>query len=236
MMLAVSLFCIGSDVRDVCRVKIKYMRIRNDVRDEGTKTVNFEKLWKTNPDIVAWIEVENTEISYPVVSAESNDEYLNEDIEGNHSIYGSIFLDERLHGTDLGENRNNIIYGHNMGRWTEVMFGGLRNYLDGSYLKGHERVTLYTPDETLHYTVASVMHADILSDVYDTDVSGDYGEWIREQTDRSLYPCAGEGSRDLGKCKRALTLSTCDTTHDTGEKIVVFCVGDETDDQKTSDN
>lgn len=226
MMLAVSLFYMGSDIRDVCRVKIKYIGIRNDVRGEGTKNVDFEKLWETNPDIVAWIEVEDTEISYPVVSAASNDEYLNEDIEGNQSIYGSIFLDERLHGTDIGKNINNIIYGHNMGRWTEVMFGGLRNYLDGSYLKGHERVTLYTPDETLHYTVASVMHADISSEVYDTDIRGDYGEWIRRQIKKSIHPCVSENSRNLKECRRTLTLSTCDTTHDTGEKIVVFCIED----------
>ena len=170
---------------------------------------------------MAWIEIENTGISYPVVRTKSNEEYLYRDIEGNYSIYGSIFLDERLHDTDLKENENNIIYGHNMGRWTDVMFGGLKEYLNSSYLKGHERVTLYTRDATLHYTVTSVMHADISSDVYETDIKGDYGEWIRKQMEKSIYPCVSEKS--LNECKRALTLSTCDTTHDTGEKIVVFC-------------
>lgn len=219
--LIVSLFYLGNDVRDLYSVKFKYIRIENDAKDEKTKTINFERLWKINPDIVAWIEIENTGISYPVVRTKSNDEYLYKDIEGNYSIYGSIFLDERLHDTDLKENENNIIYGHNMGRWTDVMFGGLKEYLNSSYLKGHERVTLYTRDATLHYTVTSVMHADISSDVYETDIKGDYGEWIRKQMEKSIYPCVSEKS--LNECKRALTLSTCDTTHDTGEKIVVFC-------------
>lgn len=219
--LIVSLFYLGNDVRDLYSVKLKYIRIENDVKDEKTKTIDFERLWKINPDIVAWIEIENTGISYPVVRTKSNEEYLYRDIEGNYSIYGSIFLDERLHDTDLKENENNIIYGHNMGRWTDVMFGGLKEYLNSSYLKGHERVTLYTRDATLHYTVTSVMHADISSDVYETDIKGDYGEWIRKQMEKSIYPCVSEKS--LNECKRALTLSTCDTTHDTGEKIVVFC-------------
>lgn len=219
--LIVSLFYLGNDVRDLYSVKFKYIRIKDDAKDEKTKTINFERLWKINPDIVAWIEIENTGISYPVVRTKSNDEYLYKDIEGNYSIYGSIFLDERLHDTDLKENENNIIYGHNMGRWTDVMFGGLKEYLNSSYLKGHERVTLYTRDATLHYTVTSVMHADISSDVYETDIKGDYGEWIRKQMEKSIYPCVSEKS--LNECKRALTLSTCDTTHDTGEKIVVFC-------------
>lgn len=221
IILTVSLFYLGSDIRDIYRVKLKYIRIRNDAGDEKLKTIDFDKLCKINPDIVAWIEIENTGISYPVVRTKSNEEYLYKDIEGNYSIYGSIFLDERLHDTDLKENENNIIYGHNMGRWTDVMFGGLKEYLNSSYLKGHERVTLYTRDATLHYTVTSVMHADISSDVYETDIKGDYGEWIRKQMEKSIYPCVSEKS--LNECKRALTLSTCDTTHDTGEKIVVFC-------------
>lgn len=219
--LTVSLFYLGSDIRDIYRVKLKYIRIRNDAGNEKLKTIDFDKLCKINPDIVAWIEIENTGISYPVVRTKSNEEYLYKDIEGNYSIYGSIFLDERLHDTDLKENENNIIYGHNMGRWTDVMFGGLKEYMNSSYLKGHERVTLYTRDETLHYTVTSVMHADISSGVYETDIKGDYGEWIRKQMEKSIYPCVSEKS--LNECKRALTLSTCDTTHDTGEKIVVFC-------------
>ena len=157
------------------------------------------------------------------VGAKSNDEYLYRDIEGNYSIYGSIFLDERLHDTEIIKNRNNIIYGHNMGSWTGVMFGELKEYLDSSFLKGHESVTLYTPDITLHYTIASVMHADISSGVYETDIKGDYGKWIEEQINKSLYTCASLSEREMSRCKRALTLSTCDTTHDTGEKIVVFC-------------
>lgn len=219
--LIVSLFYLGNDVRDLYSVKLKYTRIKNDIQDEKTKTIDFERLWKINPDIVAWIEIKNTGISYPVVRAKSNDEYLYRDIEGNYSIYGSIFLDERLHDTEIIKNRNNIIYGHNMGSWTGVMFGELKEYLDSSFLKGHESVTLYTPDITLHYTIASVMHADISSGVYETDIKGDYGEWIRKQMEKSIYPCVSEKS--LNECKRALTLSTCDTTHDTGEKIVVFC-------------
>lgn len=221
IILAVSLFYLGSDIRDIYRVKLKYIRIENDARNEKMKYIDFDKLCKINPDIVAWIEIENTGISYPVVRTKSNEKYLYKDIEGNYSIYGSIFLDERLHDTDLKENENNIIYGHNMGRWTDVMFGGLKEYLNSSYLKGHERVTLYTRDATLHYTVTSVMHADISSDVYETDIKGDYGEWIRKQMEKSIYPCVSEKS--LNECKRDLTLSTCDTTHDTGEKIVVFC-------------
>ena len=57
--LIVSLFYLGNDVRDLYSVKLKYIRIENDVKDEKTKAIDFERLWKINPDIVAWIEIEN---------------------------------------------------------------------------------------------------------------------------------------------------------------------------------
>ena len=57
IILAVSLFYLGSDIRDIYRVKLKYIRIENDARNEKMKYIDFDKLCKINPDIVAWIEI-----------------------------------------------------------------------------------------------------------------------------------------------------------------------------------
>lgn len=236
----VSLLYFHQDISEYYRVKRIYTRIKREVKDDRVKKIDWEALFKINKDIVAWIEVPGTNISYPVVQAENNTEYLNKDINGAYSIYGAIFLDSRLYGTDLESNYNNIIYGHNMGRWTDVMFTPLKEYLDSSYLKGHETVLLYTPKKTYHYLIASVEYADLSSDVYKTDFSGkDYCTWIKEQTKNSLYPCLEEKETDffadlftsgkelkekIEKYGNTLTLSTCDTTHNTGKKIVVFCI------------
>ena len=62
--------------------------------------VDFDALSEINPDIVAWIYIEDTEINYP------------------------IFLDSR-NSPDLSD-RHSIIYGHHMK--TGTMFSGLTEY------------------------------------------------------------------------------------------------------------
>ena len=45
--------------------------------------INFEELQAKNPDIYAWIQIDGTNINYPLVqSATDNEYYLNHTIEG----------------------------------------------------------------------------------------------------------------------------------------------------------
>lgn len=57
--------------------------------------VDFEMLQQTNPDVVAWIYPEGTEINYPVVQGDDNSEYLHRLVDGTYNGAGSIFLDYR---------------------------------------------------------------------------------------------------------------------------------------------
>ena len=50
---------------------------------------------KLNKDVVGWITIFDTHISYPVVQGKDNQEYLNKDVFGKFSFSGSIFLDYR---------------------------------------------------------------------------------------------------------------------------------------------
>ena len=55
--------------------------------------IDFEALWKENPDTVGWITIPDTQIDYPIVYSEDNEKYLHEDFYGNESVYGTIYLD-----------------------------------------------------------------------------------------------------------------------------------------------
>ena len=235
----ISAFYFNQDLIEYYKIKKAYFNVSAQVKRK--KEINWNRLWKINKDIVAWIEVPNTSIDYPIVKTRNNSEYLYKDIKGNSSKYGAIFLDERLYKTNLKENPNNIIYGHNMGRWTDVMFGVLKEYLSSYYIKGHEKVILYTPDETHYYRVAAVEYATAASSVYQIDFKDkSFPGWVKEQINNSLYRCMDKDIIDaytdnftkeklvqgIKKHGNTLTLSTCDTTHNTNKKICVFCISE----------
>lgn len=50
-----------------------------DVPDGST----FAELLAINPDVCAWITVDNTKIDYPVLQGETNLTYINTDVYGN---------------------------------------------------------------------------------------------------------------------------------------------------------
>ena len=78
-----------------------------EVADEEGNTsekyvIDFGELKKKNPDTVAWIKIENTNIEYPVVKAKDNDYYLNRSFDKKKNSAGWIFMDyrDKADGTD----------------------------------------------------------------------------------------------------------------------------------------
>ena len=67
-------------VEDVIEIQIPQKEETEDEQKPKVHTslkVDFEKLKKTNKDIVAWIQFDEPErINYPVVKGEDNDKYL----------------------------------------------------------------------------------------------------------------------------------------------------------------
>ena len=75
--------------------------------------INFEELQAKNPDIYAWIQIDGTNINYPLVqSATDNEYYLNHTIEGQEGYPGSIYTENG--NTKEFTEFNTVIYGHDM--------------------------------------------------------------------------------------------------------------------------
>lgn len=90
--------------------------------EETTKTermIMLEELQKENSDIIGWLEIPDTNISYPVLQGEDNNFYVTHNYKKEYSINGSLFLDKdydwSLPSTNL------LIRGHN-NRGTNEMF------------------------------------------------------------------------------------------------------------------
>lgn len=176
---------------------------------------DFEKLKEINTDIVGFIEVDNTNISYPVVKSSDNSYYLNHSYKKEKNNIGSIFLDYRNDLDNL--SKNNIIYGH--GRLDNTMFGSLNNLLDSSNLDSKESyyITLSTPNSIMTFKIFSVYTIPKEGYYIKTYFSSNkyFKEFLETIMKRSIY----NFNTDVNTSDKILTLSTCKDNF--GKRVVV---------------
>ena len=112
--------------------------------------VDFDGMWKVNPDVYAWITIPGTVIDYPILQhATDNSYYLNYNIDGSYGRPGCIYT-ENTNSKEFTDN-NTIIYGHNMRNGS--MFADLHKFEDATFFEEHKEVIIYTPEKELKYTV-----------------------------------------------------------------------------------
>lgn len=77
-----------------------------------------KELQQENEDVKGWIQIEDTNINYPLLQATDNDYYLTRNYKKEKSSYGSIFIKSNC---DIkNENGNTIIYRSLYERWANV--------------------------------------------------------------------------------------------------------------------
>jgi len=81
-------------------------------RQQQVAPQHLQSFVMRNGDFVGYLSIPALNLSYPVMQADDNEYYLNRDMYGNYSSYGTIFLDA---GVDLSTRAAHIVlYGHNM--------------------------------------------------------------------------------------------------------------------------
>jgi len=176
---------------------------------------DFDYLLSINTDTVAYLKVNGTNISYPVVQASDNDFYLNHDINKRTTNVGWIFGDYRNNFETLG--RNTIIYGHNL--INKSMFGSLPWILKANWYNNENNryIKMATKNQKIIWEVFSVYKIEPVVDYLKTGFGSDseYYSWLSLMKSRSIH----DFGVDLVANDRILTLSTCD---DTGNMRVVL--------------
>lgn len=150
-LIAVSVFafyCLIDNYQISNEAKIKRKEILmlkpqvpQDIKKLDSKM--FDDLKKVNKDTAGWLTIDNTQIDYPVMRAENNIKYLRNDIFGNFSVPGSIFMDFRC-SKDFSDAAT-LIYGHHMANGT--MFGDLDKYKSESFFRKNTTGCLIVPDD-----------------------------------------------------------------------------------------
>ena len=137
----------------------------NEINLRDTKTIGksseriikIRKLQKENPDIIGWLEIENTNINYPVLQGTDNEYYMTHNYKKEKSKKGSIFLtkdyDWSIPSTNL------LIYGHNLRNGT--MFEELLKYENEEFYKEHPSIRFTTAKEDAEYAIIAVFKSRV---------------------------------------------------------------------------
>lgn len=110
-----------------------------EIKEETQKrSIDWEYLKSINKDIIAWIEIENTKIDYPILK-DKDVYYLKHTFDKKYNSNGSIFTTNSY----PFEDKETIVYGHNMKNGS--MFSDLGKYLNKDFLNSHFNFNIYTP-------------------------------------------------------------------------------------------
>ena len=177
--------------------------VYDDPYMDALEQTDLEALREVNDDVLGWIVIPNTQLSYPLVQGEDNNYYLNRTWKQEPSSVGAIFL-EKNNSKELSDF-NTIVYGHRM--LDGSMFASLKYYKKLDYWKEHPYIYVVDDAGSHRYEIFAAYEASVTGSTYRLDFSED------ESRQPFLNDCMSWSVIDSGVIPtvndRILTLSTC---------------------------
>lgn len=191
----------------------------NDGQDQSKEgnyvnSANEEELKSINSDYKMWIQIENTNINYPVVQGSDNDYYLKHNFRKESNISGTVFVES---ANDIDNDKNIILYGHNMRNGT--MFNNITNYKEESFFNEDNKISIIMNNTLYEYEVFSVYVKNV-SEVNLAIGFANEDEFINyayNEADESLY----KKDVDFSAEDNLITLVTCSYEFTDARTIVV---------------
>ncbi len=184
--------------------------VRQEVLDQ------YKPFVAINGDMQGWIEIPETNLSYPVVQTVDNDYYHRRGFDGKDDYYGVPYLDYEC-SIDVDEVSDNlIIYGHNIGN-DGLMFNPLSYYKQLDFYKTHPIVNFDTIYKEQSFKIFGVFitNAEPEQDngkvfkywqMVDFDDDSEFNDYVNEVRKRSIWDI---DTVDVQPGDQLLTLSTC---------------------------
>lgn len=165
--------------------------------------VDFDALLAINPDVVAWIYIEGTNINYPVVQGDDNSYYLSRLVNGTYNGAGTIFMDYR-NERDLSD-RNTVLYGHHMKNGS--MFQQITKYKDQAFYDEHPICLIMTPDGNykLEFFAGYVTNMNTQAWKMEFESDEEYAQWLENACNQSAFVSSVNPTAQ----DKVMTLSTC---------------------------
>ena len=190
---------------------------------ETERMLQVKQLQEQNADIVGWLEIENTNINYPVLQGTDNSYYMTHNYKKEKSKNGSIFLNAD-YNWNIPSN-NLLIYGHNLGNG--MMFQELLKYEKESFYQEHPVIRFTTAEEDAEYEIISAFKSRVYykseKNVFryyyfiNSESEEEYNQFVKNAKNVSLYPI--DATANYGD--QLITLSTCSYYVEDGRFAVV---------------
>lgn len=130
-----------------------------------TSPIDFAALWERNPDILAWMDIPNTDISYPIVQSSEDDTfYLTHNSDREYSSDGALFSESTYNTNDFSDLIT-VVYGHH--NFDGTMFANLQKfYSETDAMQDYGLIRVYLPDRELEYEVFATVPYDSVHILY----------------------------------------------------------------------
>ena len=192
-------------------------------QEKKERMLKVKKLQEINSDIVGWIQIDGTNINYPVLQGEDNEYYLNHNYKKQKTEKGSIFLD-KSYNWDIASN-NLIIYGHNL--VNGQMFKDLLKYAKEDFFAKHKTIRFTTEKEDKEYEIISAFKSKVYNqaeknvfkyyDFINSKSEKEYNNFVKQAKEASLYDT--KNTAKYGD--ELITLITCAYHVDDGRFVVI---------------
>lgn len=198
--------------------------------DEPAKLVTermeqVAELQKKNSDVVGYLEIPGTKVSYPVVQAKDNNYYMRRTYEKKSSKYGALFVDKDYSFTKPSSNM--MIYGHNIGDKKNKMFEQLLEYQKESFYKAHPTITFTTAEEESTYEIIAAFRSRVYTNLdknvfryyffIDAKNEQEFNDYVKNSIAAGTY----KTGKTAKYGDELMTLSTCTYYEEDGRFAVV---------------
>lgn len=201
---------------DLAEAEYAKMRQKQEKKEDGdgdskaSPLHDFASLQAQNADVYGWINVPNTIVDYPVLQSDTDNYYLDHDMNHAETIAGSIYSN-KCNSKDMTDGIT-ILYGHDMR--ADTMFGSLHLFNEAQFFEQNQFMTMETTEGLYTYQIFGVYNYGdpYIPSLFDINSKEGVQAFLN-----SLVQCAEEGSSvthvregvEVTAEDKLLVLSTC---------------------------
>ena len=217
------------ELTNASKDKNTYQDVSNIVHDINQKEdiheqrINkLKELHESYENVIAWLEIEGTDINYPIVQTNDNDYYLNHNYKNEKSSAGAIYFDKDV---KINESDNLQIYGHR--NKYGLMFEPLIKYAKKDFYEKHKTINLTTLEEDATYEILAIFYSRVYysneTNVFryyyfvNAESEEEYNKFVNNAKKASKF----DTGVDAKYGDKLITLSTCEYSRENGRFVVV---------------